>query len=127
MTAVLAVGSTVWVFDGNRRSYDEQRRVIRARQWVEYVIIGENRASWLLGLQGSTYVHYKVDKATNQIRGESLFGVQREIATTKQEVDDDLWAHKHRPVIERAVSEAPVSVLREVAAVLEKHKPVMLK
>lgn len=76
------IGSTVWVFDANRRVYDKAKRgggPIYREHFKPLKVVGETTRSWELesGL--------KVSKKT-------LEGVM----TTQAQIDDACWVHENR-------------------------------
>lgn len=112
----LAIGSAVWIFDGNRRRYENGVSVY-SHHWERYEVVEENRVSWFVQSDGG--VRYKVDKATNTLRLRDLYGKRAEIATSWQEVEDDIYIREQRHVIAKAVSNlSDAATLREVAHLL---------
>lgn len=88
-TSEVAVGSRVFVFDGNRRRYSDtnRSRPIYREHFVEMTVVGETSRSWLVGYHLRDV--RKIDKKT-----------RRDIYDA-QGVDEacelhDLWPQIHR-------------------------------
>lgn len=81
----ISIGSTVWVFDQNRRVYARDAKghatgaPIWREHWVPQKVVGENRMSWI------TDHRMKVPK-----RGGAGF------ALSAEELEDACWEHEHR-------------------------------
>ncbi len=115
--ADLAVGDYVWEFDPNRRHYTEP---VNGRQfgdfiwrecWVKRQIVGENRASWILG---QSYSAKKVPKRTRPERGYLI---------SEQELDDACYVNDNRVRLGNEVQRLQYGSddarkLREVEAIL---------
>jgi hypothetical protein len=43
----IKIGSTIYVYDINRRQYDEKRNLIEKYCWKPIEIVGETRVSWI--------------------------------------------------------------------------------
>lgn len=105
----LKVGSTVWVFDVNRRVYPPREGVntcgnapIYREHFRPMPITGETRVSWVLR-DGR-----KVSKRT-------LDG----ICTTTAQIDAACWVHDHVHAISRAVERCEdATILREIASLV---------
>lgn len=88
-TDQIGIGSTIWIFDPNRRVYprDEHGKVpisagpIYREHWIPIKIVGENRRSWIL-----EYWNKKIPKK----------GPHHGACFTQKEVDDDVWLSDHR-------------------------------
>jgi hypothetical protein len=48
MTLQIGLGETVYIYDGNRRRYDERGRIIERECYAPLVVIGETKVSWVL-------------------------------------------------------------------------------
>jgi hypothetical protein len=122
MKTDIHVGSTVWVFDQNRRDWErdasgKRSKIIYRYHWEECTIVGENRASWILP-NGESFpkrpkdterlLHtYRLDRLGN-------WSCKR-VALSLQEVDDDCWQDEHRQQIVRYVDRCDAATLRKVA------------
>lgn len=122
MTSSLKVGSTVWVFDQNRRVYppSPEGRLwsgtgpIYREHWVERKIIGEERTRWIL----NTHEAFpKKNRGTLITYAKGGFSGNR-VALSLQEVEDDCWAKDKRHHIVRAVERCDVDALRQIATLL---------
>jgi hypothetical protein len=113
------VGDTVWIFDGNRRVYEQGSHgpPIYAKHWIESTIISETRTSLVLDRHA---FGRKVDKATGELRGNELGAMRRQVAFSRQAVDDDIWLSENRHRISRDINTcADVVTLREIDALLK--------
>lgn len=117
----IGIGSTVWVFDGNCRTYrrDADGRAIggpiRRESWVPVKIVGENRASWILSRYGK---FLKTPKDGRRETHRDAYGSHR-VAISQQEVDDDCWIHDHRQELVRQIQYcSDAAILRQVAALV---------
>jgi hypothetical protein len=116
------VGSTVWVFDENRRVYPPEkmspgqlwpsRAPIWREHWRPTVIKGETRVSWILenGRKLS-----KRDLAGDKVRG---------VLTSEADLDAACYVHKHANKISDRVGRLSgglkaAAVLRQIAALVE--------
>ena len=48
MTLQIGLGETVYIYDGNRRRYDERGRIIERECYAPLVVTGETKVSWVL-------------------------------------------------------------------------------
>ena len=105
-TALLGIGSTIWIFDSNRRVYPEPRSAyggggpIYREHWRPVTIEGETSRSWVTSWYGK-----KVPKR----------GPRQGIAFTEAEVEADVWVHDHRYKIVRMVEQCEVETLKAIA------------
>lgn len=104
-TRLLGIGSTIWLFDNNRRIYPEPRGEhnggpIYREHWRPVTIEGETARSWVTSWYGK-----KVPKR----------GPRQGVAFTDAEVDADVWAHDHRYKIVRMVELCEVETLKAIA------------
>jgi hypothetical protein len=88
----MKIGDTVWVWDGNVRVYKDKGGGPDFRSsFVAHVITAETKASWLLDGEYSDAL--KVDKKTLLLRGANLYGKNREIYTSAEQVDSAVFVH----------------------------------
>lgn len=112
----LGIGSTVWVFDQNRREYrrDANGRSfggpIRLEQWREQTITGENRASWILS-GGRKMAKRQIPPL--RINADD-YGAPR-VLLSRQEVEEEAWAYDNRNAISDLVRDAEFATLRKIA------------
>lgn len=110
----IGIGSTLWLFDGNRRVYGPDRRTVYREHFRPIVVFGETKQSWLCG---EKWAPIRVNKKTMQTKGE--YGVSPHVFTSKAEIDDDCWLHDKRRDIDRALMLCnDPAVLRQIAALL---------
>jgi len=104
-----SLGSTVWVFDYDRRTYGADRgRPIHRGYFRPRTIVHETRVSWVLDDHPDPKHATKVSKKT-------LAGIY----ATQQAVDDACWIDANREAIVEAVRLCRDAVsLRSVAAIL---------
>lgn len=110
----ISVGSTVWVFDHNRRKYDSQRRIIYREYWVPVQITGENLRSWV------TYYGKFPKKADERGRyyiPQGGYSPLR-VALDPAEVEEDIWLSDHAHKILEAVRCCDASTLRKIAELI---------
>ena len=112
----IAVGTTLYVFDHNRRKWDAERRIIYREHFEPRVVVGETRQSWLIG---EGWRQSKVNKKTMLIANPPM-GFLR--AYTAAGMEEDVWAHDNRYRIVRAVESADVATLRAVDAILTSRR-----
>ena len=103
--ALLGIGSTIWMFDNNRRIYPKPRSAsgggpIYREHWRPVTIEGETSRSWVTSWYGN-----KVPKR----------GPRHGVAFTEAEVNADVWAHDHRYKIVRMVELCEVETLKAIA------------
>lgn len=122
-TPPLAVGSTLWIFDENRRVYAKEKLPpgklwpsgppIWREHWRLTVIVGETRVSWILGHDQGRKIS-KRDLAAGTVRG---------VLTSERDLDAACYvnehAHKIAERVERLVGgEQAAAVLRQIAALV---------
>ncbi len=105
----IGVGSTVWVFDENRRVYEKdangraQGGPIWIKHWEPQVITGETRVSWLVG----RWLKFPKN------------GAPGKVAFSWEEVKEREWVAVHRYGIERCVNSCrDPQALRQIAALV---------
>ena len=101
----LGIGSTIWIFDINRRVYhksggEHTEGAIYREHWRPVKIEGETSRSWVTSWYGK-----KVPK----------FGKSQDIAFTEAEVEADVWVKEHRPKIVRIVERCGFETLKVIA------------
>lgn len=103
MNKPIGIGSTIWVFDSNRRVYgDSKSGPIYREHWVPRKIEGETSRSWIVGW------NHKIPK-------KGCLGV----AFTEREVEDSVWFHEHRYKIGSQVQSLQcIETLRAVAKLI---------
>jgi len=68
----MQIGDKVWIFDGNRRIYEDDKGNKTQNPWyrghfVEKYIIGETKQSWIVGYKGNdidSKTNFKANKKT---------------------------------------------------------------
>ena len=108
----VVIGPSVWVFDGNCRSYrrDAGGRAyggpIYRDQWVEKKVVGETPRNWLVG---SEHNPTKIPKR----------GPHHKVCFSLDAVDDLCWINDHRRGIRDKLTDATADQLRAIAAILD--------
>jgi hypothetical protein len=118
---VVGVGSTVWLFDENRRVYpdgpDGRRsfgsRLIWREHWRPTKIVGETRVSWILGHSHGRKIS-KRDLAAGTVRG---------VLTNEADLDAACYVNEHAHAVSERVrrlagGRKAAEVLRRIAALV---------
>ena len=122
---VLAVGSTLWVFDENRRVYparpDGRQRLAAVPIWREHwrprKITGETRVSWLLAAYDGDSHPQKISKR------DLAAGMVRGVRRSERDLDAACFVNEHARKIGEQVQrlsggEPEERVLREIAQLI---------
>lgn len=127
-TPPLAVGSTLWIFDANRRVYPKEKLPpgklwssgppIWREHWMPKVIVGETRVSWILGHDQGRKIS-KRDLAAGKVRG---------VLTSERDLDAACYVNEHAHAVADRVSrlsggEQAAEVLRQIAALVIPKMP----
>lgn len=106
----LGVGSTIWMFDSNRRVYDKNKggNPIYREHWRPAKITGETSRSWITDRWGQ-----KVLKR----------GPHPGAAFTQEEVDDDVFINDNRYTISDAVRRCRDAATLRAVALLVGYEP----
>jgi hypothetical protein len=123
----LAIGSTVWIFDPDRRVYSDKKLAkgqlwysgapIWREHWRPCVIMGETRVSWLVG-------HTKDDTYPRKISKRDLAaGTVRGVLTSEADLDAACYVQEHVYKIAERVQRisgglAAAETLRKIAALV---------
>jgi hypothetical protein len=110
MSETVKVGDKVFLFDGNRRIYRKDRLVssspIYREHFVERLIVGETRVSWIVGMSADTpWTHAKYPKKFNPHRR----------FWRADQIDAAVWAHDNRYEISQEIQRIDEDLLRKVA------------
>ena len=124
-TPPLAVGSTLWIFDQNRRVYAKEKLPpgklwpsgppIWREHWRPCVITGETRVSWVVDGHPSTAGKIsKRDLAAGTLRG---------VLTSEADLDAACYVNEHAHKIAERVQrlaggEQAAAVLRQIATLV---------
>lgn len=110
MAEPLKVGDTIYLFDDNARTYDQQTGESKyAAHFRSFRIIGETKFSWLAG---SEHRPSKVNKKT-MLESVRDFGNRRWYTKTGKQ--DAIWRNQHRHNIREAIDRLDADGLRKVA------------
>ena len=102
----ISIGSKLWMFDHNRRRYNEKRECIFREHFFEVEIIGETSRSWLIG----SYRPLKIPKASPWGAGKLY---------TAKMVEDSIYENEHKYKISELIRyKATVAQLRQIAEIL---------
>jgi hypothetical protein len=85
---MLEVGKKVWVFDINRRVYQDEEGNKTTAPWyrghfVEKYVIGENKTSWILGSTPDC----SIERGKKYAKADA----HRTIITSEEEIDQRCW------------------------------------
>jgi hypothetical protein len=107
----LKVGSTVWIFDENRRRYapDGKGGPIWREHWAPVKIIGETSRSWV-----TDYYGRRLPKKRENFRS---------LAYSEAEIDKLEWLNVHRWRISDAVRMCDDADIMQKVAELVNYKP----
>jgi hypothetical protein len=108
MSDDIAIGTTLYVFDHNRRRYDSDQRIIYREHFYAVTIVGETRKSWIAG---EGYAEEKISKADLTIN-RSPYGRLR--AYTARAMEEDIWLHENRNRITENVRGSDYGTLRAI-------------
>ena len=121
--AELAIGSTVWIFDAERRVYAKEKMSpgklwysgapIWREHWRPTAIVGETRVSWILGHDQGKKIS-KRDLAAGTVRG---------ALTSEADLDAACYVHEHASKIGDRVGrisggQKAAEALRQIAALV---------
>ena len=100
----LKVGDKVWIFDSNRRVYQDDKGNKLKRCWykgyfVEREIEGETKQSWIINYQGEI----KVNKKTLRYKAE--YGKDGKLHTSEEEIDRECWINDNHYEIKEKVGQ----------------------
>lgn len=115
---MIGIGSTVYIYEGNRRRYTSPDGTKRSTSDPYYhyrplEIVGETRLSWV------AKTGEKINKRTGEITGGGSFGRGYRVLWTWQEVEDGVYVEKNRiPLADRVLACTDRVTLERVAAVL---------
>jgi hypothetical protein len=112
--AEIGIGSTVWVFDHNYRTYDDNRKLIYRDHWRPTEITGETRASWITRYGK---VPKKADDRGRRLVSQGGYSPLR-AALTAAEVEDDIWTSSHAHKIADQVRHCDAATLRKIAELI---------
>lgn len=109
-------GDRVWIFDSNRRRYDDNKRVIYRAHFNPVVIEDETARSWVITYQGR---RFNINKKTGEIGSTTYPGMSKVVYYSEQEIDQACWIHDNRAEITRKVSFCrDYKTLRKIEALL---------
>lgn len=119
----IGIGSTVWIFDSNRRVYPPKKPdgthsyggPIFREHFRPVVIKGETSGTWLLEQ------HIAINKKT-LMSAKDYYG-HRTAACTKEQMEDRIYIHDTAPRLARRVQECKdVGLLRRIDALFQDQK-----
>jgi hypothetical protein len=126
--AELAIGSTVWIFDAERRVYAKEKMSpgklwysgapIWREHWRPTAIVGETRVSWILGYDRGRKIS-KRDLAAGTVRG---------ALTSEADLDAACYVNDHAHKIADRVQRisgglAAAETLRKIATLVGYEEP----
>lgn len=107
----MQVGDKVWIFDSNRRRYEDDKGNKLVSCWYrghfsENYIIGETKQSWIVGCKGSSLDNrnnYKVNKKNLTYSTTNMYGKDGRLYISEEEVEQNCWLHDNRYKIREQV------------------------
>jgi hypothetical protein len=108
----MQIGDKVWIFDSNRRKYEDDKGNKLNRCWYRYhfierYIIGETKQSWIVGYKDSSLadrINYKVNKKTLTYSTTNLVAHDGILYTSEEEINRKCWLNDNQYSIRERVS-----------------------
>lgn len=105
----MEIGQKVWIFDSNRRSYEDDKGNKTIAPWyrgcfVEKYILGETKQSWVVGYEESdinSKRNIKVSKKTLTYQGS--FGLDGKLYLSEEIINQTCWINDNRYEISEKV------------------------
>lgn len=118
---MIKVGDKFWSFDGNRRTYREDRKggPIYEKHFYEVEIIGETSRSWIVGSSVSGLEYFKVTKSDPFRIRHGEFSQILSIFTDGMKSDRVWIKNHHRKLVERVERVSDIAVLKEIATLVD--------
>ncbi len=99
----MQIGDRVWIFDSNRRRYEDNEGNKLDRCWYRYhfterYIVGETTQSWIVGYEGvstSDRNNLKVNKKTLTYSLKNYYGLDGRLYISEEEVDRKCWLNEN--------------------------------
>lgn len=108
----VAIGSTVWRFNSNRRVYSQGKSgPVWREHWDPLVVVGETSRSWLVAFRDGGKVTHKAPKRRDWL-------ARKRWAYSEHEIDVADWAESKRYEIIRALERADPDDLYRVACIV---------
>ena len=109
----MQIGDKVWIFDGNRRIYKDDKGNKLNSPWyrghfIEKYIIGETKQSWIIGYKGNEIdsgTNLKVNKKTLTYSITNNFGLDRKLYISEEEINCKCWVYENRSGIIRKIEQ----------------------
>lgn len=107
----MQVGDKVWIFDSNRRIYEDDQGNKLVSCWyrghfVEKCIIGETKQSWIVGYEGNLpddRNNLKVNKKTLIYSTANTYGLDGKLYISEEEIDRNCWLKDNQFTISESV------------------------
>jgi hypothetical protein len=108
----MQVGNKVWIFDSNRRKYEDDKGNKLDRCWYRYhftekYIIGETTQSWIVGYKNNSVddrSNYKVNKKTLNYSTTNLVAHDGKLYISEEEINEKCWLNDNKGNIRERVS-----------------------
>jgi hypothetical protein len=122
----MQVGDKVWIFDGNRRSYEDDKGNKLSSCWYRYhfqemYILGETKQSWLVGYKGwspEDRNNIKVNKKTLEYKAE--YGKDGVLYISEEQVERKIWLNDNGfKIRDKAYNCKDYDKLIKIAEILE--------
>lgn len=108
----MQIGNKVWIFDSNRRKYEDDKGNKLDRCWYRYhftekYIIGETTQSWIVGYKNNSVddrSNYKVNKKTLNYSTTNLVAHDGKLYISEEEINEKCWLNDNKGNIRERVS-----------------------
>jgi hypothetical protein len=109
----MQIGDKVWLFDSNRRCYEDDKGNKLISCWHrchfdERYIVGETNQSWIVGYEGSSVdskSNLKVNKKTLQYSNTNMYHLDGRLYISEEEIEKECWlndnSYRIRQMVER--------------------------
>jgi len=123
----MQIGDKVWIFDGNRRIYEDDKGNKTQNPWyrghfVEKYIIGETKQSWIVGYKGNdidSKTNFKANKKTLIYSIINNYSLDKKLYISEEEIERKCWVYENRSRIIRKVEQChDYDKLRKIEEIL---------
>jgi len=123
----MQIGDKVWIFDDNRRVYQDDKGNKTVSPWfrghfVEKYIVGETKQSWLVGYKGNMLddkTNIKVNKKNLTYSIGNNYGRNGKLYISEEEINQKCWMEENLRIIIRKVEQCTdYEKLRKIEEIL---------
>lgn len=108
----MQVGDKVWIFDSNRRVYEDDKGNRLNKCWyrsyfIEKYIIGETSQSWIVGYEKNSIEdrsNLKVNKKTLTYSTTNTYGLDGKLRVSEEDIEKECWLQDNKHRIREEVS-----------------------